>query len=254
MARRSSTLAPPAVAGGAGVLVLLVCGLTFASPTPVQGLPLPAQPGLQLTAIRKAAADSDAALAGLRSQIKPKPAEPTTTAPARPPQPTATQPPTQAQPAPPAPPRQAAGQRPGTLRLAKGGTATLVRKELGPDATLPVPSGVREATWWGAGLDAPAGASVFAGHVNWKGATGPFAELWSSRVGDLVSVVDDKGTQWRYRVTQVETVGKHDLPARAEEFFGQTGPHRVVLVTCGGQWVGGADGYESNRVVVAVPA
>ncbi|WP_285611263.1 class F sortase [Actinokineospora globicatena] len=253
MARRSSTLAPPAVAGGAGVLVLLVCGLTFASPTPVQGLPLPAQPGLQLTAIRQAANESDAALAGLRSQIKPKPAEPAPPVEpsAPPPTPTTTPPAAEAPP----PPRQpVAGQRPGTLRLAKGGTATLVRKELGPDATLPVPSGVKEATWWGAGLDAPTGASVFAGHVNWKGATGPFSELWSSRVGDLVSVVDDEGTQWRYRVTRVETVSKHDLPARAEEFFGQTGPHRVVLVTCGGQWVGGSDGYESNRVVIAVPA
>ncbi|MBM7771864.1 hypothetical protein JOD54_002068 [Actinokineospora baliensis] len=250
MARRSSPFAPPAAAGGVGVLVVLVCGLTFTTPTYVGGLPLPSDGGLQRVAVERAAADSDAALAGMRTQIKPKVAEPTPTSAPPAPQP----PPTSTTKAAPEPPRPAeAGQRPGTLRLAQGGTATLVRKELGPDATLPVPSGVREATWWGAGLDARAGASVFAGHVNWKGKTGPFAELWSSRAGDLVSVVDDRGTQWRYRVTQVETVSKHDLPARAEEFFGQTGPHRVVLVTCGGQWVGGPEGYESNRVVIAVP-
>jgi hypothetical protein len=147
-----------------------------------------------------------------------------------------------------------APQRPGTVRLPGGGTAALVRKELGPNAELPIPADLGQATWWGAELDAAGGASVFAGHVNWRGATGPFAELWTDRIGDPVSIVDAAGKTRRFRISQLVTVHKNDLPARADDLFGQSGPHRVVLVTCGGRWVGGSDGYEENRVVVADPA
>ncbi|EIF00423.1 class F sortase [Saccharomonospora glauca] len=145
------------------------------------------------------------------------------------------------------------GQRPGTVVLPNGGTATLVRKELGPDAVLPVPDDLGEATWWGAGLDAPSGASVFAGHVNWQGRTGPFAELWDVHIGDRVTVTDDDGTTFTYAVSQIFTLGKDELPSRAPELFGQSGPHRLVLVTCGGRWLGGTTGYAENRVVVAEP-
>ncbi|PKW14343.1 class F sortase [Saccharopolyspora spinosa] len=146
------------------------------------------------------------------------------------------------------------GQPPGTIRLPQGGTAELVRKEIDRSGTLPVPDGIAEATWWGAGLDAPKGATVLAGHVNWKGSVGPFSELWESRSGEQVTVVDDGGREWRYQVSEVVTVHKDDLPARARELFGQGGAHRLVLVTCGGRYVGGDLGYDDNRIVVATPA
>ncbi|WP_225440150.1 class F sortase [Amycolatopsis eburnea] len=144
-------------------------------------------------------------------------------------------------------------QQPGTVRLPSGATATLVRKDLGPGGELPIPADLGQATWWGAELDAAGGASVFAGHVNWRGATGPFAELWSARIGGAVTVVDGAGKTWRYRISQLLTVHKDDLPAQADDLFGQSGPHRVVLATCGGRWVGGSDGYEENRIVIAEP-
>ncbi|MBB3050577.1 LPXTG-site transpeptidase (sortase) family protein [Prauserella isguenensis] len=145
------------------------------------------------------------------------------------------------------------GQRPGTVRLPDGGSATLVRHDLGPDAVLPVPENLGEATWWGAGLGAPSGASVFAGHVNWQGREGPFSELWQVRVGDRVVVSDDGGEKFRYEVSRILTLHKDDVPARARELFGQSGRHRAVLVTCGGRWQGGTTGYEENRVVIAEP-
>jgi hypothetical protein len=159
-----------------------------------------------------------------------------------------------AQPSTPAPPPAPPPQRPGTVRLPAGGTAALVRKDLGPGGELPIPTDLGQATWWGAGLDAAGGASVFAGHVNWRGATGPFAELWSVKIGAVVTIVDSAGETRRYRISQLVTVHKDDLPARADDLFGQSGPHRVVLVTCGGRWVGGSDGYEENRVVIADPS
>ncbi|MGW4519977.1 class F sortase [Amycolatopsis sp. NPDC004378] len=186
------------------------------------------------------------ALPAALSAPSPSPAPPPVT-PAAP----AAQTPTSVPPAPPPPPPP---QGRGTVRLPAGGTATLVRKDLGPGGELPIPADLGQATWWGAGLDAAGGASVFAGHVNWRGATGPFAELWTTDIGGLVTIVDSAGRTWRYRVSQLLTVHKDDLAARADDLFGQSGPHRVVLVTCGGRWVGGAEGYEENRVVVADPA
>jgi LPXTG-site transpeptidase (sortase) family protein len=141
-----------------------------------------------------------------------------------------------------------------TIRLAHGGIASLVRSEIQADGSLPIPNGVREATWWGAQFTATTGATVFAGHVNWQGQIGPFNELWEAATGDQVTVVGANGNVMKYKVTQVLTLSKDELPAQANALFGQTGSHRIVLVTCGGEWVGGEKGYNDNRIVVAVPA
>ncbi|SFB28348.1 Sortase family protein [Amycolatopsis marina] len=142
-------------------------------------------------------------------------------------------------------------QRPGTVRLPEGGTARLVRRELTDDGTLPIPDSLEEATWWGAGLGAERGAALLSGHVNWNRVKGPFDELWRNRPGQEVRVVDTEGGAWTYRITEVVTVDKHDLPSVAERLFGQDGPHRLVLVTCGGDYVGGTDGYSDNRIATA---
>lgn len=172
-------------------------------------------------------------LVGLPGGANP-PASPTTPPPSEPPQ---------------APPPQA----PGTVRLPEGGLATLVREEVTANGELPVPEGVGEATWWGVDLGAAEGATVLAGHVNWRGVTGPFDELWRSAPGREVTVVDTAGKVFKYVVSEVHTVRKDELPTRAVELFGPRGGHRLVLVTCGGRWVGGEQGYEENQVVVAEP-
>ncbi|QWF77302.1 class F sortase [Amycolatopsis sp. CA-230715] len=143
------------------------------------------------------------------------------------------------------------GQEPGTVRLPSGGTAKLVRKELTADGTLPIPEGLDDATWWGAKLGDAQGAALLSGHVNWKGKKGPFNELWSMKNGQEVAVVDTAGGRWVYRVRDIVTVHKDGLADRAQALFGQDGPHRLVLVTCGGEYVGGTEGYEDNRIVTA---
>jgi hypothetical protein len=148
-------------------------------------------------------------------------------------------------------PGVAPGQRPGTIQLPGGGTARLIRKEVTPDAVLPIPRGLDDAAWWGAKLGAEHGAALLSGHVNWAGEKGPFDELWSMRTGQEVSVVDAAGGHWLYRVTGIVTLHKEDLPARAPQLFGQDGPPRLVLVTCGGDYIGGTDGYRDNRIVSA---
>jgi hypothetical protein len=140
-----------------------------------------------------------------------------------------------------------------TITLPGGATADLVRQDV-VDGVLPVPERLHEAAWWGADLHAQRGASVFAGHVDWGGRTGPFAELWTERIGGEITVVDGEGRSSAYRISQLFSLKKDELPERAADLFAQTGAHRIVLVTCGGEWVGGARGYAENRVVVADPA
>jgi hypothetical protein len=144
-----------------------------------------------------------------------------------------------------------AGQQPGTIRLPGGGTAKLVRQELTDDGTLPIPQGLGEAAWWGAKLGAEHGAAVLSGHVNWKGEKGPFDELWRLKDGQNVEIVDTAGGRWVYRISEILTIHKDNLEASADALFGQDGPHRLVLVTCGGDYVGGTEGYADNRIVSA---
>ncbi|GAA3432155.1 class F sortase [Kutzneria kofuensis] len=142
---------------------------------------------------------------------------------------------------------------PNTVLLPKGGRSSLVRSAVAGDGTLQIPNGVSKAALWGAALDAQTGATLIAGHINWEGVAGPFAELWGAQAGQKVTVVDGGGKQLTFVVDQILTVDKDNLPQHADELFGQTGPHRLVLVTCGGNWVGGALGYDQNRVVIARP-
>jgi hypothetical protein len=144
-----------------------------------------------------------------------------------------------------------AAQALGTIQLPGGGTARLVREELTSAAVLPIPRGLGDAAYWGAKLGARSGAALVSGHVSWGGRKGPFDELWSMRPGQDVSVMDSAGGRWVYRVTDVVTLHKDALPAQAPRLFGQDGPHQLVLVTCGGDYLGGTDGYRDNRVISA---
>jgi len=237
-ARSSSRGRPLAAAGTAAValvgVALLITGATQAAQAnEITGLPLP-QPGPNTIAAHQAAAPA------LRHPHV------TTTSPA--PGSTTT----------PAPPQNAVrpaqgAQLPNTIRLPRGGTAYLVHGQVGADGSLPIPSGVNQAVWWGTGLSAATGATVFAGHVNWAGVTGPFAELWQDKPGDIVTLRDNSGVEWRYQVTQVLTLNKTQLPQQAPTLFASTGPARIVLATCGGEWISSAQSYADNRVMIATP-
>lgn len=138
-----------------------------------------------------------------------------------------------------------------SVRLPDGATATLVRTELTADGTLPIPDGVAHAAWWGAEFGHDRGVALVAGHVDWYGRSGSFSGLFRLVAGDEVVVRDEVGRRWTYRVVAATTVHKSGLAPKAPELFSQDGPHRLVLVTCGGDYVGGAEGYEDNHIVTA---
>ncbi|MEV4604486.1 class F sortase [Amycolatopsis sp. NPDC049253] len=143
------------------------------------------------------------------------------------------------------------GRTPGTVLLPGGGTAKLVQEPVGDDGALVIPQSLAEAAWWGSGLGADQGVTLFSGHVNWKGRTGPFDQLWQVEQGQTVTVTDTSGGRWSYRVDEVRTIRKSGLAAESAKLFSPDGPHKLVLVTCGGDYVGGTEGYDDNRVVTA---
>ncbi|MFJ7215278.1 class F sortase [Amycolatopsis sp. NPDC098790] len=143
------------------------------------------------------------------------------------------------------------GQAPANLALPGGGTAKLVQEDLDSNGALKIPEGLDEAAWWGAKLGADHGVALLSGHVNWKGKKGPFMELWQVKQGQEVKLTDASGGAWVYKVDATETIHKSELAGRSEQLFDPDGPHKLLLVTCGGEYVGGSEGYEDNRVVTA---
>jgi LPXTG-site transpeptidase (sortase) family protein len=93
------------------------------------------------------------------------------------------------------------------------------------------------------------GTSVIVGHVDTAAAPAVFAELKSLRKGKLIEVTREDRRVAVFRVDSVETYPKTSFPAG--RVFAATGAPRLVLVTCGGAWVGGETGYADNVIVFA---
>jgi LPXTG-site transpeptidase (sortase) family protein len=122
------------------------------------------------------------------------------------------------------------------------------------DGVLKVPESVQHVGWWDGSAHAgePFGSTVIAGHVD--SATegiGFFARLLRVKVGDTITLRADSH-RLKYRVTSVRKVAKKAL-ATDNQAFKQTGPHRLVLITCTGSFHRDRGGYDSNLVVIGKP-
>ena len=121
------------------------------------------------------------------------------------------------------------------------------------DGLLRVPEDVEHVGWDGsAQVGEPFGSTVIAGHVD--SATdgiGFFVRLRRIKVGDTITLRADSH-QLKYRVTSVRTVARKAL-ASDTQAFKQTGQHRLVLITCTGNFHRDRGGYDSNLVVIGKP-
>jgi LPXTG-site transpeptidase (sortase) family protein len=153
--------------------------------------------------------------------------------------------------------RPAASQRvtfiPERLTL-PGHANAAVQPAVTVDGLLVVPENVRHVGWWDGSAQAGEafGSTVIAGHVD--SATegiGFFVRLRRIKVGDTVTLRADSH-RLQYRVTSVRKVAKEAL-ATDSQAFQQSGPHRLVLITCTGRYHRDRGGYDSNLVVMAKP-
>jgi LPXTG-site transpeptidase (sortase) family protein len=119
-----------------------------------------------------------------------------------------------------------------------------------PGRVLLPPSDPQELGWWrdGAVPGAAHGGALITGHTVHTGG-GAFDDLETLRAGDPVTVRTTKG-RVRYEVTGVTVYRKARLARDAARVFRQSGPGRLVLITCE-DWNGVT--YLSNAVVFADP-
>jgi LPXTG-site transpeptidase (sortase) family protein len=116
--------------------------------------------------------------------------------------------------------------------------------------TLTPPSDPQKLGWWspGARPGAARGSALITGHTVSAGG-GALDDLEQVRVGDRVRVGTTRGNV-EYAVRDVAIYRRASLARQAEKLFNQTGPARLVLVTCE-DWNG--EVYLSNVVVIAEP-
>ena len=115
-----------------------------------------------------------------------------------------------------------------------------------------LPADVDRVGWYrfGPAPGAGEGTAVLAGHVDDAvQGLGALAPLRDVEVGAEVRVTDAAGAATRWRVVSRELIEKPEVPWTT--LFRRTGPPRLVLVTCGGEFVPELRSYRSNVVVVA---
>ena len=124
-----------------------------------------------------------------------------------------------------------------------------------PDGAMTLPEDVDRVGWYRFG-PAPGddeGTAVLAGHVDdAEQGLGALAPLREAEVGAEVRVTDASGAVTSWRVVSRELIEKRAVPLDA--LFQRTGPPRLVLLTCGGEFLPELRSYTDNVVVVAEPA
>nr|WP_246406558.1 class F sortase [Modestobacter versicolor] len=123
-----------------------------------------------------------------------------------------------------------------------------------PDGAMTLPEDVGRAGWYRYGPvpGATEGTAVLAGHVDdEEQGLGELAPLRGVEPGAEVRVTDAAGVVTRWQVVGREVIEKQAVPL--DQLFQRTGPPRLVLVTCGGDFLPELRSYQDNVVVVAEP-
>jgi LPXTG-site transpeptidase (sortase) family protein len=133
-------------------------------------------------------------------------------------------------------------------------TARVVPTGVMPDGAAEIPEDVDLVGWYrfGPGPTSEEGSTVLIGHRDGRGqGRGVLYDLARVSPGDRVLVTVRGGEKVAYRIVSREVFDKEVVPL--EELFSRTGPARLTLITCGGDYDRAQGGYQSNVVVTAVP-
>jgi LPXTG-site transpeptidase (sortase) family protein len=130
-------------------------------------------------------------------------------------------------------------------------SAPVVSIKSNADRVLVPPRDPTIVGWWSDGVapGSPIGSAVLVGHTVRVGG-GVFNDVGSLSAGDTIDVEGSDATL-TYEVRSVDVLSKDELASRAEEIFNQSGPGRLVIITCE-DWDGTA--WRSNIVTIATPA
>lgn len=152
------------------------------------------------------------------------------------------------------PTSQATVAPPASVTLPSGTGADVLPAGVKADGVLDVPEDPQRIGWWtgGAMPGEPFGAMVLAGHVDSRElGLGVLAELRDVEVGDVITVSNGAG-RYRYEVESAVSIPKARL-AEGTEAFRHDVDHRLVLITCVGEFDQQTRSYADNLVVTAIP-
>jgi sortase (surface protein transpeptidase) len=127
---------------------------------------------------------------------------------------------------------------------------------LGDGRTFQVPNSAHEVAWYNFS-GAPGSASqnaIFAGHINYYGATGTFRYIGNLAPGDIVEVHTIDGTVHVYQVVWARNIYKPSLTwedVGCQPGLGCTSQNTITLITCGGAFDRSSGHYIDNTVVRA---
>ena len=122
------------------------------------------------------------------------------------------------------------------------------------------PSDRTKAGWYAAG-PAPGtgqGTVLTNGHT-YRNNSAIFKEDFALKVqkGQLIHVLQKNGTRCSYVVTrvwrEVEAATEYPKIIGSQNLYDFTGPERLLLVTCGGDWNAAAQDYDQISIVLAEP-
>jgi LPXTG-site transpeptidase (sortase) family protein len=130
--------------------------------------------------------------------------------------------------------------------------APVVPIESNEDRVLLPPRDPSVAGWWGDGAapGASEGSAVLVGHTVRNNGGGIFDDMGSLRRGDTIEV-EGSTSALTYRVQSVDVLSKDEVARDAEQIFSQSGPGRLVVITCD-DWDGTV--WRSNIITIAAPA
>jgi hypothetical protein len=124
----------------------------------------------------------------------------------------------------------------------------------GADGALEIPADIKRAGWWDGSshLGDPFGSVVVAAHIDsFTQGLGRFVELLGMHRGDVVTI-QSRHLEQRFVVTSAHLDPKAEVTATSS-LYDVTGPARLVLITCGGDY-SPETGYADNMVVLAQPS
>ena len=136
-----------------------------------------------------------------------------------------------------------------------GVRAKIIKVGRAADGSIATPAAdPAEATGWYRLGPTPGelGTAVIVGHVDTDSRPAVFHKLPELSRGKLIKVNREDHRVATFTVESVETFPKTSFPA--DRVFDSTDRARLVLVTCGGTWVGGDIGYSDNVIVFATLA
>lgn len=139
---------------------------------------------------------------------------------------------------------------PATLLIPKTGVRAAVEQlTVDRNGDMASPQNVNDVGWYAPGV-APGqnGDAVVDGHLNWYGVPeAVFFNLNQLQPGDQVDIIS-QGVTLRFQVTDSTSVSPTATPAG---LFATTGPPRLTLITCAGDWNAGAGEYDQRLLVDA---